>query len=103
MKDKDVIKEMITRFGRSVSLNCGKKSIYTPAIVQELHDQKYLFIIPVDVQIPKADIGECKIYCASMGKSFIVEICKTYTCSGNPLYRWMICKEIKDYTSRRTS
>lgn len=102
MKDKDVITGMIMRLGRTVSIvRDDSLVIYTHAVIEPTPDNRYLFIFPADVKIPKSGIKNNKTNCMSMGKNFTMKGCGTYKHGGNPLYRWMICKEIT-YTSRRT-
>lgn len=102
MKDNDVITGMIMRLGRTVSIvSDDSPVIYNHAIIEPTPDNRYLFIFPADVKIPKSGIKNNKISCMSMGKRFTVKDYATRKHGGKPLYRWMICEEIKDYTSWR--
>lgn len=94
---KDVITGMITRMGRSVSIECDSNPIiFTHAIIGMYWDgieERHLFIFPANSKIPKSGIGDHKMCCTSMGKIFTAKDCGRYKHRGRTLYYWMETKQ----------
>ncbi len=106
-----IIKDMLLRFGCSVSVHCCGEVVSVAAVLQplryknkvyvdgdcisagELGGHYYLLISSPELRLDEYDKEEYVIDCAAMGKSFMLKSQGVYCLGNKPLYTWAILGE----------